>query len=344
VKFNPSEDGGTTQHDDSGTLTGQDGGSLLGGPKLQSIAVSPGTVSIESLNGAQVTQAFSVIGTFDNGTTTPLTAGVSWTADQPQVGIVNGASGLFTASGALGGVVTVQAAVQGDTASATLTVKLHLQTNGGSVPGAVQTQLQGASAPDASVVWAYPYDGTLWPRGLLPPVLQWNGGAATDDYYVHLVSSTFELDDFTTATGAPSSQVALDATTWEKFVDSTSGATQVTVSRWDGSAATLLANHTWTIAPASMRGTIYYWSNNLGRVLRIQPGAAQPDDFANAPPLNDPSQYPTGGCLMTCHTVSADGSTIISGGGMFGGSYDLKTNTPIYSFGYGWGTSATCTS
>jgi hypothetical protein len=70
-----------------------------------------------------------------------------------------------------------------------------------------------------------------------------------------------------------------------QFVDSTSGPTQVTVARWDGTAATLIANHTWTIAPASMRGTIYYWSNNLGRVLRIQPGAAQPDDFANQAPL-----------------------------------------------------------
>ena len=38
-----------------------------------------------------------------------------------------------------------------------------------------------------------------------------------------------------------------------------------------------------------MRGTIYYWSNNLGRVLRIKPGAAAPDDFANQAPLNDPT-------------------------------------------------------
>ena len=39
------------------------------------------------------------------------------------------------------------------------------------------TALQGATQPDASVVWTYPYDGTVWPRGLLPPILQWNGGA-----------------------------------------------------------------------------------------------------------------------------------------------------------------------
>jgi hypothetical protein len=31
---------------------------------------------------------------------------------------------------------------------------------------------------------------------------------------------------------------------------------------------------------------------------------------------------------MTCHTVSADGSTLISGGGVFGGSYNLSPTSP----------------
>lgn len=334
-----SPDAGTTvpTHGDAGSLTAEEAGSLVGNmPKLQSISVSPATASIESLNGVAVTQAFTVTGQFDNGTSMPLITNVSWSATLPEVGAI-GSTGVFTASGELGGVVSVQASVQGTQATAALTVKLHLQTNAGNLSAPIQTQLQGATAADASVVWAYPYDGTLWPRGLLPPILQWNGGAATDDYYVHLVSSTFELDDFTTATGAPASQVALDAATWEKYVDSTSGATQVTVTRWDGAAGTLIANHVWTIAPASMRGTIYYWSNNLGRVLRIQPGAAQPDDFADIAPLDDPAQYTQSGCLMTCHTVSADGSTLISGGGVFGGSYNLLTSTPTYSLGGTWG-------
>ena len=175
---------------------------------------------------------------------------------------------------------------------------------------------------------------------MLPPILQWNGGAASDVYYVHLASSTFELDDFAAATGAPSSQLPLDATMWQQFVDSTSGAAQVTVARWNGTAATLVANHSWTIAPASMRGTIYYWSNNLGRVLRIQPGAAKPDDFADTAPLDDPASYAQSSCLMTCHTVSADGSTLISGGGVFGGSYNLVTGAVTHSLGGTWGPSS----
>ncbi len=324
---------------DAGNLT-KDGGTLLGNsPNLLTISVTPATAAIESLNGAPVTQAFTAQGHYDDGSTATLSTGVTWTSGEPQIGSL-GATGLYTASGALGGVVAIQASYKGQNGAAQLTVKLHLQKNGSNIPGAVQTALGGATAPDAGVVWAYPYDGTVWPRGLLPPILQWNGGAATDDYYVHVKSPTFELDDFTTATGAPASQVALDATTWEKFTDSTSGATQVTVARWNGTTATLIADQNWTIAPASMRGTIYYWSNNLGRVLRIQPGAAQPDDFANTAPLDDPAAYTQSSCLMTCHTVSADGSTIISGGGVFGGSYNLLTSQPTVYLGGTWGPSA----
>jgi hypothetical protein len=321
---------------DAGNLTG-DAGNLLGNTaNLTSITVDPPTASVESLDGVAVKQAFTVTGHFADGTSMPLSAGISWTASEPSIGGVD-PTGLYTANGSLGGVVSVQASYKMQTASAALTVVLHIQQNGANAAGNVQAQLDGATAPDAAVVWAYPYDGTVWPRGLLAPILQWNGGAATDTYYVHIKSATFELEDYTKSTGAPASQIALDNPTWAQFVDSTSGSTQITVARWDGTTATLIANHTWTIAPASMRGTIYYWSNDLGRVLRIKPGAAQADDFANQAPLNDPNQYVQSSCLMTCHTVSADGSTIISGGGVFGGSYNLLTDQPTVYLGGTWG-------
>jgi hypothetical protein len=321
---------------DAGNFGG-DAGSLLGNSStLQSITVAPPTATIESLNGVTVTQAFTVTGHFADGTTKPLPTGVSWSASEPGIGAVD-TTGLYTANGSLGGVLSVQASYQGQMASAALTVVLHIQTNPANAAGNIQASLGSATTPDASVVWAYPYDGTVWPRGLLAPILQWNGGAATDTYYVHIKSATFELDDYTAATGAPASQVALDNPTWAQFVDSTSGATQITVTRWNGTAATLIANHTWTIAPASMRGTIYYWSNDLGRVLRIKPGSPTADDFANQAPLNDPNQYVQSSCLMTCHTVSADGSTLISGGGVFGGSYNLLTGQPTVYLGGTWG-------
>jgi hypothetical protein len=310
-----------------------------GGTQLKSLAISPLAASITSLNGATVSQSFVLQAQYSDGSVSTISNG-SWMSDSPQVGSI-GSTGTFAASGALGGVVHISASAMGQMATATLAVKLVLQQNPGMVPPSAQGPLQGATTPDSSVVWAYPYDGTVWPRGLLPPVLQWFGGATTDDYYVHIVSPTFELQQFNVATAAPSAQpgldLALDATSWEKFTDSTAGTATVTVTRWDGTAATQIAKQTWSVAAASMRGTIYYWSNDLGRVLRIQPGAAAPDDFANQAPLTDPTQYQQDSCLMTCHTVSADGSTLVSGGGTYAGSYNLATDQPTHSLGGTWG-------
>src|SRR5262249_4535842 len=145
-------------------------------------------------------------------------------------------------------------------------------------------------------------------------------------------------EQFGGAQGAPSSQLPIDPMTWQKFVDSSSGPTSMTVARWNGSGATVVASHTWSVAPQSMRGTIYYWSNDLGRVLRIQPGAAAPPASPNVAPPSAPTQSQPAPARMTCHTVSADGSTLVSGGGTFGGSYDLKALMPIHSLGGTWGT------
>ncbi len=326
----------------SATGSGGSGGSTAasfattGGQNVASISVDPAAQTVVISPGMHSTQADTATAHFTDGTTEMLSTGVTWGSDSPGVGQVDG-TGTYTTTGNLGGTVTVQANYAGSKGSATLHVQLVVKQNPGNVPGNVVTALEGASAPDASVVWAYPYDGTVWPRGLLPPVLQWNGGAASDIYLVHIKNPSIDLETIGTATNAPSSQLAIDPTTWQTFVDSSSGPTSVTVARWNGQGATIVASHTWGIAPQSMRGTIYYWSNDLGRVLRIQPGAATPDDFANTAPLSDPAQYQQDSCLMTCHTVSADGSTLISGGGTFGGSYDLKNGKPIVSLGGTWG-------
>jgi hypothetical protein len=300
----------------------------LGNDTLKTITVTPSTPTIRSINGAKAKQAFSATASYSDGTQTALSSGVTWTVDQLGVGSIDG-SGLFTASGATGGVVNVTATYKGFTASTNLTVILWLHQNPASLPTSVQTSLAGATKADSTVVWAYPYSGTVWPRGLMPPILQWNGGAATDDYDVTIKSATFELQLFTTATGAPASQVALDATTWGQFTDSTSGAATLTVTRWNGTAATLITSEAWTIAPASMRGTVYYWANNLGRIMRLTPGGTPSDFSAGVVPA------PTQGCTMACHTVAASGSAMTVAGGTFGGTYDLQNNSMGYSVGSG---------
>ena len=323
---------GKNGFDDGSSIAGgvgDDGGGILGtGQKtLTSLSIDPVTAAllVES-GGPAPTQQYKAIAHYADGSTTEMTAGVTWTASNLQVGNI-GSTGIYTASGTIGGSVKINAAFKGQKASATLTVKLHVLENPAKADPSTIAALKGATTKDPTVQWTYPYDGTVFPRGLGSPKLMWNNGVAADTYYVHVTSSTFELDAFTNV--APPSRYAFAAATWQKFVDSSAGAANLTVARLSGTAATVVIKHTWTIAPGSMRGTIYYWANAAGRVMRIKPGAAAPDDFS-APAFGSP---PPGGCTMTCHTVSADGSTLVSGGDTFGGTFDLLKNAPIYDLG-----------
>ena len=314
--------------DDGGAPLGDDGGGLiLGDAKppatLTSIEVSPATASIESLNGAHARQHFDLSGKSADGATIPLDGDVAWSANAPQIGAMIGSS--FDAAGAQGGVVTVKATYKGKVATAALTVKLRIETNTAKVDDVTKDALRAATVADGATTWAYPYDDTVFPRGLAGPKLMWNGGAPTDVYRVHVESTTFSYEDFVTTT--PPSRVDLPADVWNKFVESTAGASSLVVQRSTtgaGAKATLVTKLGWTIAPGSMRGTIYYWSNRQGRVMRIKPGAAEPDDFSAA------SLAPSA-CTMTCHSVSADGSTLSSGGDGLGGTYDLLANKPRHA-------------
>ncbi len=319
----------------AGDGDGGEGGLSFGsGHSLTGLEVDPPNVTLDIIDDKIVSQTFTAKALFADGSTQPITAGVSWSANFPAAGSMDNL-GTFTPTAQVGGPVVVTAKYQSASGTANVAVKLHYALNPANAPANVQFALTGATQKDATCVWAYPYDGTVFPRGLAAPTMMWNGGVASDVYYVHLSSKYFDLTEFVNA--PPPARVAVDDTMWTKFAASTSGKSSLAVNRWDGTAATTLASQTWTIAPASMRGTIYYWANNLGRVMRIKPGAAAPDDFANQAPLNDPNQYTQSSCLMTCHTVSADGSTLVSGGGTFGGSYDLKASQPRHYTGGTWG-------
>jgi hypothetical protein len=329
---------------DSGDV---DGGGLDGGfnldssgpTDLASVALSPATSTIESVDGAPAMQKYKLIATRTDGSTMDLTgdSGIAWSATSPQIGKIAG--GTFTANGTTGGKLIVKATYKGKTATADLTVRLKISTDTVGVDGPTKDKLRTATTADATVKWAYPYDDTVFPRGLLAPLLMWNGSSAGDTYRIALSSDTVDWETF--ADVGPPSRFTIPAAIWTKFTESTAGAATLTVARSSGGKITLVTKLGWSIAPESMRGTIYYWSNRQGRVLRIKPGATSPDDFSASvlPATAKDSAGATYTCTMTCHAVSADGSTIVSGGDVFGGSYDLLANKVRHDVGGDPGTS-----
>src|SRR5690606_33867714 len=120
-------------------------------------------------------------------------------------------------------------------AEADLTVRLHLLENPQNLDAGTIAALKAASQKDTAVTWAYPYDGTVFPRGLAGPKLMWNGGANGDAYYVHVESATFDLESFAKV-DAPSRWDFVPAT-WTKLVDSSSGQTSLKVARFSGGTA-----------------------------------------------------------------------------------------------------------
>lgn len=326
-----------------GATSGSDGGlsfTFDGGVAIDSLVVSPPTATLTSVNGALATQVFTLKGHRSDGTLVDITDTPSWLAGDVTIGDVS--AGTFTATGTKGGVVTIHASALGLTGTATLTVNLLVTSNAAGVDATKAGLLRSATTPDTAITWAYPYDGTVWPRGLAGPTLMWNGAAPTDVYRFDLKSDHFEYEAFDVASAA-TGQYDFSAGAWDEFVDSTSGGATLTVSKLTTSAtgatatlATLATQESWKVAPGSMRGTIYYWSNRQGRVLRIKPGSTTPDDFSAGvlpPSVIGPDGVTNYTCTMTCHSVSADGSTIISGGDVFGGAYDLVKNAPKFDIG-----------
>jgi hypothetical protein len=86
-----------------------------GNPTLSSIAVNPGSVSIEVAS----LQQFTATGTFSDGSTQDLTNSASWTSSDPSKATVQN-SGLARAVAA--GVATITASISGQSGTSTLTI------------------------------------------------------------------------------------------------------------------------------------------------------------------------------------------------------------------------------
>ncbi len=322
--------GGTGSHSGGGTGTstatgvgGCDFNCSGGGSVPGVLAVSCDTFTIDVLNGSSTPAHCSA-------TVGGSKVGASWIVDVSAVAGVD-AAGTVSATGKQGGDVVVKATYNNQSAAASVKVTLKKVLNPGGVSDPDKAVLTGAVNPDAaSVVWAYPYNATVFPKGLLAPEMMWNGGGAGDKYYVHVKGKYVDFEFFTTAD--PPSRYSLDDASWEQLTESGPGGDiAVHVARMPAGAQTaaVVVDHTWKIANGSLRGTVYYWSNNLGRVVRIKPGAKEPEDFLK----NDVGldSYAAENKCTSCHAVSANGSTLVIGGDYPATTIDLLTNKVVYS-------------
>ncbi len=323
----PTPDAGADAGDDasldtSGGDTGDDSGFVDHGNAV-SLAVTPPLAMIDVLNGTSAPIAFHAIVTYADMTTAPVSA--TWSVDRPDLGALD-ASGQLTASGTVGGEAIVTAKVAGLTATAKADVKLRFDQDGAGVALSTADKTK-FDAPDATAsgTMLYPYDKTVFPRGLLPPEIMWSGGAAGDVYRVHATENFVDASFYLKAD--PPSRFTMPTTIWNQLTQSNGGEdVQLEVERMSGGAAHAAMKQTWTIAKGSLRGSIYYWAVNTGQLMKVAPSAASPtvvfdsgaSDVIGTPaaagytgaPAKPWETVGTNKRCVACHTVSKDGSTI----------------------------------
>src|SRR5882757_7246769 len=182
---------------------------------------------------------------------------VTWSVDDTRIGSI-GDDGVFHPNGFVGGVVTVTAMVGSARVMTTFTVNVDIVENPTTVPAADQQRLKtGGQGGDAEFKWLYPYDRTVFPRGLAAPSLQF-GGAATQSTYLKISAPYFNYQQFAAATNPV--RVTIPEAVW-KGLTLTAGATDtisVGVTKLAGGVATGPVNSSWFIAQASLKGIVYY--------------------------------------------------------------------------------------
>lgn len=182
----------------------------------------------------------------------------------------------------------------------------------------VQKLLAGGGTA-GSIRVLYPYAGTVFPRGMMAPLLMWDGAAAeADAVYVHLKNSLFEYRGCLTPT-APG-QLQLPQDVWVAAGGQTLGARDpftLELSAIQAGTVTGPVSQQLTIAQATIKGSIFYnsYSSALGMgggmIGGGFPGAGGNGIVLRIPPGGTAEAFASMEC-NGCHSVSADGSRLIS--------------------------------
>ena len=172
-------------------------------------------------------------------------------------------------------------------------------------------QFQGGSG--SGITYTYPYDGTVFPRGLLAPQIMWNQSGNADQVMLKMQSQKFSYQKCFAATNPLRISVPQDA--WDSagfYSNGPSDPMTISISVVSGGQKLGPVTETVMFAQASIKGAIYYntynspLAQNNGAVLKIIPGQAQPTAFL----VTTATVVPPFGPCISCHALSANGSVM----------------------------------
>jgi hypothetical protein len=247
----------------------------------------------------------------------------------------------FGAGGAMASSAGGAPSAGGDTGSTTDSgvppgqkTPVTINENPGNLDPGTQQQLQGGGSSGAQIL--YPYDGTVFPVGLLPPTIQWQQSGGADAVYLHIKGKWFEYQGFFGSSA--NLQLTIPANAWKTAGEQSDGAVDpysVEITIKSGASIIGPVKETLIFAQGKLKGQLFYntytsaKAGDNGAVMRLVLGAAQPDVF-----LTDTGVVPFGPC-WSCHSLSANGAMLVAqhhqypGGPYWSSSFDLVANPQL---------------
>ena len=345
------------------SVSPSDGTDLGGDPSVVVLSISPAHPVLTVVTGEPVPQVQFLA--YLNST--PVDA--QWGLNRGELGGID-EHGLFTPSTRLGGSATVHATVGSSTASTIVIVNLETTQSGappvtdpgaggangvgGEGPGPapspdVQAVLENTPQADAELGWLYPYDQTVFPLGVLGPLLQWRERAdsVADGVRIRLTGAHYSYTGTfgrppALAAGQPFLRHPIPQEAWDAATRSTAGdVLEVELLLAVGGQAVGPISQHWRIARGALHGVVYYQSYGTNLAKNFTGALGVPDGMfggatlsiapgATAPALVAGKDGGRADCRV-CHTVSADGSRVVVQHGddyPSSSSYDLKNASP----------------
>jgi hypothetical protein len=267
-----------------------------------SIRIVPSSGTYDLAIGTGAAEPLAVYTLLDDGTESPIPGRVRWDTSDDELGDV-GDDGLLRLTGTRGGILTMTASWNGLSANGTYDVRLSGVEILDGLTGDVVAGFgayDAAGSPAGGPAWQYPEDGTLFPAGIVPPVLQWDGGGNTLFRLTLARGDDVRIDVFTTQPRFQPSEAQWDALArgFDEPITLALSA-RASVEALDTTHAPARSIRT---ADAELAGDVYYWQVETGDIMRVPEGATAPERVFS-------TNAETGTC-RGCHTLSRDGGRL----------------------------------
>ena len=260
-----------------------------------------------------------------DGTTVGAEA-ASFAVEPSLLGTFTATSGVFRASGRVGGDGRIIAALDGFRAEAEVHIELREEILIGETSTDTVERFDTPGIDDASrrADVVYPLDNAVMPQSVPPASIQWMRAAPGDAFRVTLRKPNVEVTAYFAQDAEPnfdrSWTVTRDA--WRRITQTEPARTAtLTVDRYEAASGEVIIGRpiNMRFPKAALLGNVYYWDIERGRIVRIPDGSAESEEFMPTPPLD----------CVGCHTVSRDGRYMAGrhgGGDNLGGVYDLTAD------------------